>query len=398
VPLPISRRKFILGAAATAGAVVLGCSPTELVTARPSTSGPTPSPSPSRSPSPTEQPTPNATPSVELRRTVAGLFVAGFRGQSVTSKDPIIQAIKDGLGGVILFAGNVVSPQQLADLTGPLHEAAKPRRLIITTDQEGGLVRRLTPAKGFAAVPSEATVGQKGKAYATNVGRTIGAQLAAAGINLNFAPVVDLNVNPTNPSIGALGRSYSADPQIVTDRASAVIAGQHEFGVRSTLKHFPGLGSATGDTDREFVDISATWRDIELTPYRNLFAAGVADVVMIANAFNSQIDARYPASLSRATLSLLRDDLGWNGVAITDDLGAGAIKESYTADTALRLALNAGNDLLLLANIDANKAGVVAQSIDSIMASVSAGKVSKSRINESSGRVGALLRRLNGPA
>jgi beta-N-acetylhexosaminidase len=119
---------------------------------------------------------------------------------------------------------------------------------------------------------------------------------------------------------------------------------------------------------------------------------------MVANAVNGQIDTRYPASLSRATLSLLRGELGWSGVAITDDLGAGAIKDSYSADTALRLALNAGNDLLLLANIDANKTGVAAQSIDSLVAQVQAGKITQARLASATARVAALLARLNGPA
>jgi beta-N-acetylhexosaminidase len=393
----VSRRTFLGGTAAGLGALVIGC--TDIVSPTPTpTSAASATPTSTHTSSPTPQSTPDVTPSADLRRMVAGLVVVGFRGQSVKASDPIIQAIKNGLGGVILFAGNVVSPQQLADLTGALHEAAKPRRLIITIDQEGGLVRRLTPAKGFAAVPSEATVGRKGKTYATNVGRTIGAQLAAAGINLNFAPVVDLNVNPTNPSIGALGRSYSADPQVVTDRATAVISGQHEFGVRTTLKHFPGLGSATGNTDREFVDVTATWSDVELTPYRNLFASGVADVVMVANAVNGQIDTRYPASLSRATLSLLRGELGWSGIAITDDLGAAAITDSYSADTALRLALNAGNDLLLLANTGADRPQIATESIDSIVAQVQTGKITPARIASAAARVATLLGRLNGPA
>ncbi|MEO8626210.1 MAG: glycoside hydrolase family 3 N-terminal domain-containing protein, partial [Candidatus Limnocylindrales bacterium] len=390
----VSRRRFVVRGTLALGALVLGCADIT-----------TPTPSPTRMPTakptstPTTAPTPTPTGLADLRRVVGGLLVVGFRGKSVTPNDPILRAIRDlGLGGVILFAGNIDSPQQLADLTGALHAAAAPRRLIVSVDQEGGVVRRLTPAQGFDAVPSAATVGKKSNAYALNVGRKIGAQLAAAGINLNFAPVVDLDVNPANPSIGALGRSYSADPQIVTDRATATIAGEHEHDVRTTLKHFPGLGSATGDTDREFVDVTSTWNDTELTPYRNLIGAGVVDVVMTANALNGQIDTRYPASLSRATIDVLRNQLGYDGVAITDDLGAGAIKDSYSADTALRLAINAGNDLLLLANIDANKAGVAAASIDAIVSQVQAGKITQTRIASASTRVAALLSRLNGPA
>lgn len=328
---------------------------------------------------------------------VAGLLVVGFRGKSVAADDPVIRAIKDGLGGVILFARNIESPQQLADLTGTLHDAARPRRLIVCVDQEGGNVTRLTPDKGFAAVPSEAEVGQHDVTFATEVGRTIGEQLAAAGINLNLAPVVDLNVNPTNPSIGALGRSYSADPQRVRELAAGSISGQREHGVLTTLKHFPGLGSATGDTDREFVDITDTWDGIELTPFRQLTAAGIADVVMTANALNGQIDRRYPASLSRATVELLRSDSGWNGPAITDDLGAGAIRDSYSNDEALRRALNAGNDLLLLANTGPVLPEIAAESVASIVGQVDAGRIDPARITEATARVQALLTRLGGP-
>lgn len=395
MPPEISRRRFVVHGAVALGALVLGCSDIAQPTASPTVSASRP-PKPTPRPRPTPSPTPLP---ADVQRMVAGLLVVGFRGTSVTATDPIVRAIRDlGLGGVILFAGNVQSPQQLADLTGALHAAAAPRRLIIGVDQEGGVVRRLTPAQGFAAVPSEATVGKHSVAYATNVGRTIGAQLAAAGINLNFAPVVDLNVNPTNPSIGALGRSYSADPQVVTDLATAAIGGQHEHGVRTTLKHFPGLGSATGNTDREFVDVTATWTDAELTPYRNLFASGTADVVMTANALNGQIDQHYPASLSLKTLVLLRETLGWNGLVITDDLGAGAIKDSYSADTALRLAISAGNDLLLLANTgSASPIDVATQAINTIASQVQGGLVTQQRIASSSLRVATLLTTLNGP-
>jgi beta-N-acetylhexosaminidase len=329
---------------------------------------------------------------------VAGLLVVGFRGKAVAADDPVIRAIKDGLGGVILFARNIESPDQLAELTGALHEAARPRRLIVCVDQEGGNVARLTPDKGFAEIPSQATVGRKGSLFALEVGQAIGEQLAAAGINLNLAPVVDININPANPSIGALGRSYSRDSEVVVRRAVGSITGQHEHGVLTTLKHFPGLGSATGDTDREFVDITDTWLRGEERPFSLLIAQGVVDVIMVANALNGQIDSHYPASLSRATLDFLRNDVGWAGPAITDDLGAGAIRDSYSNDEALSRALNAGNDLLLLANAGPVRDEIATESIDAIVSQVEAGKIDVARIAQATGRITALLARLNGPA
>ena len=385
----LTRREFCVRGSLALGTLVLGCReiehPTFSPTARP-TDPPNPTPAPS--------PTPGPTSSIDLGRQVAGLLVVGFRGRSLAADDPVMRAIRDGLGGVILFARNVESPSQLADLTGKLHEAAQPRRLIVCVDQEGGAVARLTPDKGFTEIPSQAAVGKRDEDEALAVGRSIGEQLAAAGINLNLAPVVDLNVNPANPSIGALGRSYSADQQRVVELARASITGQHDHGVLTTLKHFPGLGSATGDTDREFVDITDTWAALELEPFQHLIATGEADVVMTANAVNGQIDRRYPASLSSATLELLRTDLGWTGPTITDDLGAGAIRDSFSDDEALRRALHAGNDLLLLANTGPVRDDIAAESVASLVGQVEAGRIDPARIAQSTSRIAGLLAQL----
>ena len=330
--------------------------------------------------------------SASLRRRAAGMLVVGFRGRSLAADDPIITAIRAGLGGVILFARNIESPQQLAALTAALRAAAGSRNLLIAIDQEGGAVARLDPTKGFARTPPAAKVGLRNDpAYASQIGARIGDMLSASGINLILAPVVDLNVNPSNPSIGALGRSYSADPDVVVAMAGNVIAAQRQRGVLTTLKHFPGLGSATGDTDKEFVDISSTWTDAELVPFRRLIESGSADVVMMANAFNSTIDERHPASLSAATMSLLRDELGWRGVTITDDLMAGAIKDSYAPEDVLRLAINAGNDLLLLANTATSAPDVVPPALDRIEGLVSAGKVTEAQIDQANARIARLL-------
>jgi beta-N-acetylhexosaminidase len=321
------------------------------------------------------------------------MLIAGFPGKTLASDDPIIRAIRDdGLGGVILFARNIESPAQLRELTATLRAAAGARTLLIAVDQEGGAVARLNSDNGFAQTPTAAKVGRRNDAgYAHQVGDDIGRMLANSGINLNLAPVVDLNVNPSNPSIGALDRSYSADPNVVVAMASQVIAAQRDRDVLTTLKHFPGLGSATGNTDREFVDITATWTDSELEPFRQLIEAGNADVVMIGNAFNGQLDLRNPATLSAPTHNLLRDDLGWDGVVITDDLMAGALTDNYAPDEVLRRAIRAGNDLLLLANTSTDAGDVVQPALDAIEALVAQHDLDDALIDAANARIARIL-------
>jgi beta-N-acetylhexosaminidase len=321
--------------------------------------------------------------------------MVGFRGQQLTAGDPVLTAISDlGLGGVILFERNIVSANQLTQLTTRLQGAAGDRLLLIAIDQEGGSVARLGPQNGFAAMPSEAEMGRQNDPGALRrLGRSQATTMADVGITLNLAPVVDLNVNPSNPSIGALGRSFSADPQVVVSLAEALIKGEHAAspGVLTTLKHFPGLGSATGNTDLEFVDITHTWTPTELEPFRQLIADGVADMVMVANALNGQLDASYPSSLSQPTIDLLRSELGWQGVVISDDLQAGALKVRFSDANIIRLALQAGNDLLLLANTGKDVPDLASRTVDTIEQLVQAGTISEARINESFGRIRSLI-------
>jgi beta-N-acetylhexosaminidase len=336
---------------------------------------------------------------VSLRERVGALLVVGFRGLEVSADDPVVKAIRDeGLGGVILFdrdqqtgePRNIVSPDQLLDLTAALREAAG-RPLWIAVDQEGGRVARLGPQDGFPATPSEAEIGETGDpAEALRVARATASTLASMGIDLNLAPVVDLNVNPLNPSIGALGRSFSADPDVVVELAEAVISGHHDEGVLTCLKHFPGLGSATGDTDRGFVDVSDTWTPAELEPFQRLVASRVPDMVMVANALNRNLDPDLPSTLSAATVALLRSDSGWDGVVITDDLQAGALRDAYDDEAIVRLAVGAGNDVLLFANQQVYVPDVVNRTIDTVVRLVEAGQVDEGLIDASVARVEAL--------
>lgn len=350
-------------------------------------------------------PTASASPALDLRRTIAGLLVVGFRGMIVAEAGPVADAIaRDGLGGVILFdrdqttggPRNVRSPKQLRSLTAGLQALAGERRLIVAIDQEGGRVARLTPATGFPKVASEASIGRlDDQAAATTWGRLIATTLASVGVNLNLAPVVDLNVNPRNPAIGALDRSFSAHPAIVTKLALAEIRAHHESSIATALKHFPGLGSATANTDFGVADVTKTWSRKELEPFRAIVASGVADAVMAGHLVNRNLDPDHPASLSLAIVTdLLRGELGWDGVVITDDLQAVAITSAFGAEEAIALAIEAGNDLLLLANQQSYDPDVATKTIDTIEGLVRSGRVSAARLEESRGRVDAMLARL----
>ena len=211
-----------------------------------------------------------------LRRKIASLLIVGFRGETVGPDDWIVKAIREqGLGGVILFdrdqlskAGrNISSPPQVTSLIRTLQTAGA-GRLIVSIDQEGGRSARLNPSNGFPATQSQAEIGSINspattRAWAEGIAQT----LSSIGATFNFAPVVDLNVNPSNPAIGQLGRSFSASTDVVVANATEEIRVHRAARVRTSIKHFPGFGSATGNTDFDVVDISTTWRPTELEPF-----------------------------------------------------------------------------------------------------------------------------------
>jgi beta-N-acetylhexosaminidase len=334
-------------------------------------------------------------PSLEAR--IARLLVVGFRGLSVDEAGPIASAIADdGLGGVILFdedqltggRRNIESPDQLRALVEGLRALAPDRRLLVAIDQEGGRVARLSPATGFPSFAGEAEIAAQGDAAVRAWARSIAATLESVGIDVNLAPVVDLNVNPLNPAIGALGRSFSDDAATVARLASIEVVAHREAGVATVLKHFPGLGSASTNTDFGVADVTGTWTRRELEPYRTMLAAGDVDAIVVGHVVNGQLDPDAPASLSHATVSgLLRGELGWDGVVVTDDLQAAAITEAFGAYEAIELAINAGDDLLLLANQQSYDPDIAARVISLVAGKVRDGTIPEARIDESYARV-----------
>ncbi len=355
-------------------------------------------------------PTPSAFPSASavtpLRDKIARLLLVGFRGTTADEAAATVADIRErNLGGVLLFNvdqptggfRNVVDPEQVAALTAGLQDAAG-GDLIIATDQEGGRVARLDERHGFPATRSAAELGRIGDPDVTRqAARALAETLRAAGVNLNLAPVADLNLNPDNPAIGALDRSFGADTASVVAHVQAFIAGHRDVGVGTAVKHFPGQGSATADTHAGFVDVTDTWTRTELEPFARVVEDGTAGAVMTAHIFAAQLDPDVPATLSPAVIgSLLREELGFDGVVISDDLQMGAIREQFGYEDALLRALRAGVDLLLIANQQLFVPDVVERTITAIEGFVTDGSLSVDVIDAAEARVGSLRRSIRG--
>ncbi|MDZ7370375.1 MAG: beta-N-acetylhexosaminidase [candidate division KSB1 bacterium] len=296
-----------------------------------------------------------------LTQNVGQMIMVGFRGAASNELEPILRQIRElNLGGVILFdrdvpggylGRNIRSLEQVAELTRTLQEAAA-APLLIAVDQEGGQVVRLRPEHGFPAVPSARKLGEEDSAETVlQTSRTIAAALRRAGINLNFAPCVDLDRNPENPIIAMRERSFGSDPFRVARLAEAFIRGHRENGVLCCLKHFPGHGSSQHDSHLGIADVTGLWSQDELIPYRELILHQAVDMVMTAHIFHRQWDEERPASLSPFVIdNLLRRELRFDGVVVTDDLQMAAVSNQFSIRETVASAVRAGADLLLFAN------------------------------------------------
>jgi beta-N-acetylhexosaminidase len=283
------------------------------------------------------------------------LLLVGFTGTALEGNVELERLLCEAkVGGVVLFGRNIVNSAQLAALTTAMRDRAHVctgRPLLVAVDAEGGEVMRLGERAGFGASLSHRELGDTNDFAATELeARRIGALLRAHGINWNLAPVVDVGYNPANPVIVGHGRSFGANPGLVTAHARAWIQGMHAAGVLTALKHFPGHGSSYGDTHTGFVDVTTTADpNVELAPYRALIAERIVDAVMTAHVVNHRVDA-HPATLSEPTVTrVLRRQLRFDGVVVTDDLRMGAIEQYYGFADATLLALNAGADIVLIA-------------------------------------------------
>jgi beta-N-acetylhexosaminidase len=282
----------------------------------------------------------DATGSSTLEQQVGQVVVLSFRG---TSAPPyVLEALRERrAAGVILFGGNVVSPAQLRALTGSLHAAGG--RPLVAVDQEGGRVRRVSWVGPRRAQPEQVTVGGV-RAEAAASARS----LRALGITVNLAPVADV---PSVSGAAIAGRAFSPDPAVASASVRAAVRGWRSGGVAPTVKHFPGIGAAGANTDDAVVRIARSRAELErvdLAPFRAAIAAGVP-LVMVGHARYPALDRFRIASQSGPIVDgLLRDELGFRGVVLTDSLEARASLSTGSIESVAERSVRAGADLLLL--------------------------------------------------
>ncbi len=324
------------------------------------------------------------------------MFLVGFRGCALEDAPWLVRAIeRDRLGGVLLFDRNVDGSRQNIESAGQLRSltASLRRRagdmLFIAADQEGGRVRRLKERDGFPPASSAAELAEQGlEATKRQAGQTA-RLLADCGINLNFAPVVDLNLNQDNPAIARHQRSFGQDPEVVVAHAAAWIEAHHCHGLGCCLKHFPGHGSANQDSHLGFVDITACWQERELEPYRRLVHGGYIDGIMTAHLVHRGLDpSGLPATLSPALITgLLREKLSFTGPIFSDDLQMQAISRGWSNEEAVQRAVLAGIDVLVIGNNLALHEDAVTTGIKAIQSLLDRGKISEGRIRASLARI-----------
>ncbi len=330
---------------------------------------------------------------ITIEEKIGQLFIIGFEGSAISRNHPIAEDItKRNLGGVILFdkliakklsINNIISSSQVKELTSDLQDLAG-GNLLIAVDQEGGMVTRLKEQHGFPVTPSAELLGQRPDTGETaDSSNLIAQKLNSLGINCNLAPVVDLNIYSQNPIIGAYGRSFSYQSDTVFKHAASWIKEHNNQNILTCLKHFPGHGSSRDDSHLGFVDISDTWRERELNPYRKFIETGYQEAIMVGHLFNSRLDANHPAPLSSSTVhTLLRGQLKHTGVIISDDMQMRAITDRYGLPEACCQALLAGVDMIIIGNNLAHDPKILQKVQRKIVTSIKNGILTEDRINE----------------
>ncbi|GAA2498387.1 glycoside hydrolase family 3 protein [Winogradskya humida] len=322
----------------------------------------------------------------DLPELAAAVLQPGFVG--TTAPDWVRRWLAEGLGGVALFARNVETPAQVAALTAQLR-AERPE-VIVAIDEEAGDVTRFESRHGSSR-PGNLGLGAIDDVELTGaVARDLGADLAQAGITLDYAPDTDVNNNPDNPIIGV--RAFGAEPALVARHGAAWIRGLQESGVAACAKHFPGHGDTAVDSHHDVPVIGhdrARLDDIELVPFKAAIAAGVRSI-MTGHLIVPAYDAELPATLSRRILTgLLREELGFEGLIITDGIEMQGVRRKYGLEGATVRALAAGADAICVGGDHADEHSAV-RLRDAIVDAVRSGQLSEERLRDAATRVRAL--------
>ena len=329
---------------------------------------------------------------------IGQMIMIGYSGACV---DPnVLDDVSKGkAGSLLLYERNIPAVNSFAGLKKIIqtYQKAAPLPLLITIDQEGGKVNRLKEKYGFPKTVSNAALGKMGSLDSVRFyAECTASALAGLGINMNLAPVVDLALNPNNPVVVKKERAYSANADTVTLMAKEMIKAHHRFNVLTVLKHFPGSGSSNGDTHLDFAEVTKTWSDIEMKPFRQLISAGLVDAILSSHTINRQLDKEgLPNTLSNTIINgLLRKKLRYDGVVFSDDMQMLAIANYFGVQEAIRLAINGGIDILTFSN---NISGSPSRTVDTVHAMIKnmvlTGGIPRARIDESFRRIKALKKK-----
>jgi len=323
----------------------------------------------------------------DIAQQVGRLFVVGFEGK--TASPYLLEWLAAGrVGGIILFARNVESPAQLAELTRSLH-AASPRPILIGIDQEGGTVARMRGS--FTESPSAMALSNTNdEQQAESCYRVLGAEMHALGLNWNYAPVVDISYNKDNPTVGV--RSFGTQSSRVSRYAAAAVRGLQGQGVAACAKHFPGLGDTAVDTHLALPRIHTPLDHLlehDMLPYRTLVEQGIASI-MTTHTIYATLDDQSPATLSPHVIErLIRQELGYDGLVTSDCMEMKAIADHYAPAEYAALGALGGLDVILISHTRA----VQEAAYTGLLAAVEAGRVPLARIEEANRRIEAVLAR-----
>jgi beta-N-acetylhexosaminidase len=344
--------------------------------------------------------------SKSIQREIGQLIIAGFRGNAISKDSNIVKYInKYNIAGVILYdedleiggtgSRNITSPNQLKKLSKDLQNVSK-KTLFISVDQEGGEVHRLKSDYGFLGTPSWKKIGSLNNELMTReFSENISSELFNAGINLNFAPVLDLD-HGNGTVISDSKRSFTNDSEILIKHAKIFIESHKSKGIITSGKHFPGIGTGKTDTHEDFTDLTNSWSVKDLQPFNKLIKSNDLDMIMISHAFNKRLDPLFPASLSRKVIQeMLRDDLGFNGIVICDDPRMREISNLYSLKDTFKLMINAGIDLFCLGNNLIYDEDYIPKSISVISDLVNNGEINIKKIHQSIERINTLKKIYN---
>lgn len=336
-----------------------------------------------------------------LEQMAGQMILIGLPSNVVDTGSTFYKDIRAGkAGGITLYERHLTPTRSAENLRNLIatYQAAAPLPLFVAITQEGGQVNRLKPKYGFPPMPSAQYLGALNNLDSTRYySDQMATTLAGLGINVNFAPVVDV-LMPTNPVLGSRQRTFSASTEIITLQAEQVVRAHDRRKVHTVLKHFPGHGSSTEDSHLGVTDVSKTWKPEELAPYRNLIKKGLVESIMTAHIVNAQLDeTKLPATLSQKVMTgLLRQDLGFQGVIFSDDMHMKAISAEYGLKESIELAINAGVDVLLFSgNISGTESTSASELVAIIVGLVKEKKISEQRIRDSYTRILKMKQRWN---